>query len=555
MSSDVQLNKDVDRDHEKRSFNARPYLHSPSLLSTTRTTAGSHLDHSSGPDRESDSSRSQRSGRPLLTQRQSSYTKRHASFDTPREVPLPSQLASSGARDWRASFSRNNSESSVATSRPQSPCFAQKDAVHSAHPADNAPLPKTAAMRDEGSEMSGLNHQYLSMNPSDNAFTSTTDSMTYKDTSGDAGGASSSRNISHSYRDHRNAGLWDSRLLRPELLPSPPPRTRGIPPQQNHHMSLPGPCSPYYLENQPHCEVYAPTPTRPTSAASLPLPSQMPFHALPSSTSVYQPSLASLPSVIEQVQSNFDPPSQADGYFDMEIASSSPSDSDLLRRQASSPLNSLTALLDCADRFGRRNPRISAAESTSTVSTAVSASSQNSSASSSIPPPTPPTVHTPPPPPTDGSSNESSESIGKRRAAPYEPFLSHAPPPADTYITVETTETEYRLIVRLPGYNRDAIMLSTRRRRILHIAADSWEAGGGHFERRISFGYDADLARVRAEFDGEHLRVLVPRKVIPITWIGAQEPETVQRTHAGVARITLAIFIASILFLCSVHDP
>ena len=63
-------------------------------------------------------------------------------------------------------------------------------------------------------------------------------------------------------------------------------------------------------------------------------------------------------------------------------------------------------------------------------------------------------------------------------------------------------------------------MLSTRRRRILHIAADSWEAGGGHFERRISFGYDADLARVRAEFDGEHLRVLVPRKTVPITWLG-----------------------------------
>ncbi|KAL5523831.1 hypothetical protein ACEPAG_8004 [Sanghuangporus baumii] len=636
MASDVQL-KDVDHDHDKRSFDTRPSLHSPSLLSTTRTTAGSHFgtripsvvpfllftvppfsppiipllsvslspssvadtrcctelawdcaqhgvvlfalhifeeheyppghslsgtaaplvklysgqepkrDHSSGPDREPDSSRSQRSGRPLLAQRQSSYTKRHASFDTPREVPLPSQLASSDARDWRASFSRNNSESSVATSRPQSPCFAQKDAVHSAHLADNAPLPKAAAMRDEGSEMSGLNHQYLSMSPSDIAFTSTTDSMTYKDTSEDAGGASSSRNVSHGYRDHRNAGLWDSRLLRPELRPSPP--------QQNHHMSLPGPSSPYYLENKPHCEVYAPTPTRPSSAASLPLPSQMPFHVLPSSTSVYQPPLASLPSVIEQVQSNFDPHPQSDGYFDMETASLSPSDSDLLQRQTSSPLNSLPALLDCADRFGRRNPRISAAESTSTVSTDVSASSQNSSASSSIPPPTPPTVHTPPPPPTDSSSNESSESLGKRTAAPYEPFLSHAPPPADTYITVETTETEYRLIVRLPGYNRDAIMLSTRRRRILHIAADSWEAGGGHFERRISFGYDADLARVRAEFDGEHLRVLVPRKVIPITWIGAQEPETVRRTHVGVAGITSVIFIASVLFPCSVHDP
>ena len=42
----------------------------------------------------------------------------------------------------------------------------------------------------------------------------------------------------------------------------------------------------------------------------------------------------------------------------------------------------------------------------------------------------------------------------------------------------------------------------------------------GHFERRISFGYDADLARVRAEFDGEHLRVIVPRKQIPLSLFG-----------------------------------
>jgi hypothetical protein len=36
--------------------------------------------------------------------------------------------------------------------------------------------------------------------------------------------------------------------------------------------------------------------------------------------------------------------------------------------------------------------------------------------------------------------------------------------------------------------------------------------GLGHFERRISFGYDADLSQVRAEFDGEHLRVFIPRR-------------------------------------------
>src|ERR1700761_6407312 len=55
--------------------------------------------------------------------------------------------------------------------------------------------------------------------------------------------------------------------------------------------------------------------------------------------------------------------------------------------------------------------------------------------------------------------------------------------------------------------------LATKRRRILHVVADSWEDGGGHFERRISFGYDADLMHVRAEFDGELLRVIIPRRL------------------------------------------
>ncbi|KAJ6498904.1 hypothetical protein C8R45DRAFT_821625 [Mycena sanguinolenta] len=123
-----------------------------------------------------------------------------------------------------------------------------------------------------------------------------------------------------------------------------------------------------------------------------------------------------------------------------------------------------------------------------------------------------------------------------RASAPYEPFLNHAPPPVDSWIEVETTGEEYRLIVRLPGFKRDGITLATKKRRILHLVADSWNDAsasssanansasspnnnntttGAHFERRISFGYDADLERVRAEFDGEILRVVVPRKRMP----------------------------------------
>ncbi|KAG0707093.1 hypothetical protein DFH29DRAFT_898409 [Suillus ampliporus] len=108
------------------------------------------------------------------------------------------------------------------------------------------------------------------------------------------------------------------------------------------------------------------------------------------------------------------------------------------------------------------------------------------------------------------------------RRAPYDSFLCHAPPP-DTWIAVETSPSEYRLVVRLPGFRRDGITISTRRRRILHVVADSWEPEGGHFERRVLFGYDADLAQVRAEFDGQILRIIVPRRIPAVTsWYNHQ---------------------------------
>ncbi|KIM83327.1 hypothetical protein PILCRDRAFT_97209 [Piloderma croceum F 1598] len=129
---------------------------------------------------------------------------------------------------------------------------------------------------------------------------------------------------------------------------------------------------------------------------------------------------------------------------------------------------------------------------------------------SSYPAPQAPVILTPPPPPTES---------GRTARAPYEPFLCHNAVAEDRHsIAVETSTSEYRLIVHLPGFSRDAITLATRRRRILHVVADSWAPGGGHFERRVSFGYDADLSQVRAEFDGDTLRVTIPRRISPITW-------------------------------------
>ena len=86
--------------------------------------------------------------------------------------------------------------------------------------------------------------------------------------------------------------------------------------------------------------------------------------------------------------------------------------------------------------------------------------------------------------------------------------------PQGLHMTVQTTSTAYILSTFLPGYQRDEITLSTRKRRVLHVVADPFlsSRGTGHFERRISFGYDADMAHIRAEFNGGVLKIVVPRR-------------------------------------------
>ena len=176
----------------------------------------------------------------------------------------------------------------------------------------------------------------------------------------------------------------------------------------------------------------------------------------------------------------------------------------------------------------------SALSNTPMTSSQAISSSMSAMSDPSYPPPDPPTIL--PVDPTHDVTLHQSDS----RQAPYMPFLSHVlPSPDSSWIEVETTQSEYKLLVRLPGFSREGITLATKRRRILHIVADSWENEGGqslcftcfklpiknvrsgHFERRISFGYDADLARVRAEFDGVMLRITIPRRVSPIQWNGS----------------------------------
>lgn len=103
------------------------------------------------------------------------------------------------------------------------------------------------------------------------------------------------------------------------------------------------------------------------------------------------------------------------------------------------------------------------------------------------------------------------------------PFLPHHAPRKPLEVRVEEVPPgngpmeagSWVIGVRLPGFHPDGITIGTRRGRVLVLVADNYnddDDGAGHFERRISFSYDADMSNIRAEFNGDLLRVTVPRR-------------------------------------------
>ncbi|UZJ56864.1 hypothetical protein CBS101457_006184 [Exobasidium rhododendri] len=87
------------------------------------------------------------------------------------------------------------------------------------------------------------------------------------------------------------------------------------------------------------------------------------------------------------------------------------------------------------------------------------------------------------------------------------------PAPASTDFQIETHATHYTLKTRLPGFTLDGITLATKHHHQLFIMADKWDdSNGGHFEKRITFGDDADLRCTKAKFDGSLLDITVPRR-------------------------------------------
>ncbi|PPR07704.1 hypothetical protein CVT26_003727 [Gymnopilus dilepis] len=431
------------------------------------------------------------------------YSKRHASFNSPREVPLPSPTADRPVNPF-----------SLITTAPTQLASSSKaqDAFESQLPSPSAVLQENDLRSSPGSSRprSPLPRSFLQSDP--------------------------------------------PRRMHTKDVSSPPtsPLLAARPPLSRSNSS--------FAQPEPHC----PPPDLPhmstawlerTSSASLPLPSQIPFHALPRMTSSSH-LLMRPPTPASDLGSDSRAPRQQ----------SPPSSSTEVASPPRSP-----------DRSAFRCPSVDEASSTSSSSSgsgdsgATSSSSLNTENSSVLsdklspdpsltagpsaspspnprpispfrapqPPPQPrrspvfdfstamgrfmtphsPPSFQPPDPPVilpAEIGDDTTQSVS-RPHAPHFPFLSHAPPPPDCWIEVETTLSEYKLHVRLPGFSREGITLATKRRRILHVVADRWDNGGGHFERRISFGYDADLVQVRAEFDGTMLRIVVPRRISPVT--------------------------------------
>ncbi|KAF7979102.1 hypothetical protein HWV62_43628 [Athelia sp. TMB] len=427
--------------------------------------------------------------RPSLPSRTTSYSKRHASFDSPREVPLPSP-ATLMQQYFPAFPSAPRREHSKSVSQPHTQAFA-------------------SVFRDEG-------------DGSDS---------TSSGSSSASGSASASGSPAPSELSLRHPKVPGSPRTR--HAPYPPPHLhphlhhgddllrgdikgkerererRGESVERETQAGQVFPFArPYSL---PHAHSTASSSASSastevgaavggggsTSTSSLPLPAQTPVRLLPPaspmhtdfplpalplpeppspSSSPTSPAAAQEPPLHLRPQTQPPPPGPPRRTRDAAVPSSFTIPPLPTRRPPSPPPS-------------HPHPHASMSRSLSTTTT----ESENEYASG----PAPPTVLPGP-------------------ARPAAPFL--APSPVEHAVRVETARGAYTLHISLPGFRRDAITLATRRRRVLHVVADDWAPGGGHFERRVSFGWDAELGAVRAEFDGSVLRVVVPRRVPGVAW-------------------------------------
>ncbi|KAG5641951.1 hypothetical protein DXG03_003940, partial [Asterophora parasitica] len=438
-------------------------------------------------------------------QRASKYPKRHASFDSPREVPLRSPSLSQGSLftpPYFSNFSSSGTTPSASTTasrlRTQSPreqnfCddyFPPQTLSSNLKPGQS---PQSLASSGCGSSSSQSRFSLLSSDggssgrrfpvfeeDSNHSLESGSDwtgqtspPSSPKETEGsprpgsaaaglDLAAADQTHSQTSSFQLDANAAALGPKTTSPmtQIASRPPPQSPAtssplrttiatpIFPYGPRPYSLPGPtANPSSSANQPSRVPAQPPVSEPSagasqwssSSASLPLPTQVPFHTLPRAGPVLGASSATL--------------RESFGLGSAEAAAAAAVASTHVADKAAR---------DAGETHAERVRQAHKSEQPHTHPHSSSSQARGPAAFSpsslSHPAPEPPVILAPTVPPG--------------------PFLSHAPPPPDSWIEVETTQGEYRLVVHLPGFRRDGITLATKRRRILHVVADCWENGG-----------------------------------------------------------------------------
>lgn len=346
-----------------------------------------------------------------------SYSKRHASLDGPREVPLPSPSAPTPGRSGAQS--------------PVMPSFVSTRHQQARYPdlpvfddsADEEMLPPTLAAPQAGTSSSTS----IAGTPSRAGSPLL---LTPEDMEEFAAVVGPLRAGSPKGKERASAGFLDFGAAHR----SPPPGSHGM-------MGPPPPYSP------PSHGLYAPLAQRPiassydrASTASLPLPRQEPFFTLPTIVG------AQAPAFPDRSSRDTSPtmPVTSTPHRQIQAFQHSP-----YARSAFAHPGATSRIDDMITRSATDwRASIPQAQAVATGSSFVAPMERRDRRQEDQRPPEPPRVLTPPPPPEPGRT-------------PHEVFLCQAPPPPETWIAVETIVSKYVLLVNLPGVERESMYVTS----------------------------------------------------------------------------------------------
>ena len=382
-------------------------------------------------------SHSDRPKRPLPPSRTTSYSKRHASFNSPREVPLPSP--SSPLSSYFPSFSTTSShaltsslgsqghdtESNSTLTTDDYPVFdlhleggseSGDDSLPSAPSSPNSSPSFATQLPPPVNETDMVHKHMISLAQMDGIHPKS-----------NGQGTPNPRDRSSS----PGAARLRPQPIQSQSSPSQSPSSVGPVFPWSRPYSLPqnsfrqDSAMPTPMQAKPHW------PAR-NSSASLPLPMQTPYFTLPetSGSSTAAPLNEDAETEVESSHTRSPPPPSQTSTSNVKLSFSP------FTPQYPTPTPPPASLVTAM-------PARAQASTMSTIQRSISVASANT-----YPAPAAPVILTPPPPTSSPS----------RPHAPYEPFLCHNPVSEDRHsISVETLSREYRLLVRLPGFSRDAM--------------------------------------------------------------------------------------------------